>query len=50
METVTISRGEYEEMKHELATLRKSDLYKRLLEFELNISQGKKLTRKDLGF
>lgn len=50
MDTVTIPREDYDQMKHELETLRRSDLYKRLLEFELNISQGKKLTRKDLGF
>ena len=37
-------------MKKELRILRNSNLYRRLLEFEKNISQGKKYTREDLGF
>ncbi len=49
-DTVTISKEEYEEMKRELETLRDSQLYKRLLEFEKNIADGNKYTRKDLGF
>ena len=49
-ETITIPKDEFEKMKIELETLRKSTLYKRLLEFEKNIAEGKKFTRKDLGF
>lgn len=41
---------EFEQMKQELEVLRNSNLYKRLLEFEKNISQGRKYSRKDLGF
>lgn len=50
MNTVTIPRAEFEQMQQELSVLRNSKLYKRLLEFESNISTGKKFTRKDLGF
>ena len=50
METVTLPREEFELMRQELEVLRSSKIYKRLLEFEGNISQGKKFTRKDLGF
>ncbi|MBI4983613.1 hypothetical protein HZC32_03140 [Candidatus Woesearchaeota archaeon] len=50
METVTLPKVEFEQMKQELELLRNSHLYKRLLEFERNILQGKKFTRKDLGF
>lgn len=46
METVTVERVEFEQMKHELETLRETKLYKRLLEFEKNIVEGKKFTRK----
>jgi len=49
METVTVSREEYNQMKCELQTLRHSELYERLLAFEKNI-QTQKFTRKDLGF
>ena len=49
METVTITREEYQELKEEIKTLRESKLYQRLLEFEKNITQ-KKYSRKDLGF
>lgn len=49
METVTLLKEEYEQMKRELRALRKSKLYERLLEFEQNIAKGKKLTRSDLG-
>ena len=49
METVTIPRADFELMKKEIETLRHTSLYKRLLEFEKNISK-KKFTRKDLGF
>ena len=37
-------------MEEEIKVLRNSKIYKRLLEFEENITQGKKHTRKDLGF
>jgi hypothetical protein len=50
METITIPKLEFEEMKVELETLRKSRLYQRLLEFEERILEGKKFTREDLGF
>ena len=40
----------YEELKREVELLRNSKLYKRLLEFEKNISFGKKFYRKDLEF
>lgn len=50
MDTVTIPKEEFEFMKNELETLRNSNIYKKLLEFEKNISQGKKFTREDLGF
>lgn len=49
-ETVTILREEFERMKHQLELLKESRLYQRLLEFEENISKGKKFGRKDLGF
>jgi hypothetical protein len=50
METVTIDKAEFEQMKREMSVLRESDVYVRLLEFERNIAKGKRLTRKDLGF
>jgi hypothetical protein len=50
MDTITIPRVEFEQMRQELSVLRKSSLYKRLLEFEQNVSKGKKYTRADLGF
>jgi len=50
METITIAKEEFELMKRELKTLRDTHLYKRLLEFEKNITEGRKFTRKDLGF
>ncbi len=49
-ETITIPKVEFEKMKTELVVLRKSKLYKRLLEFEKNIAEGRKYTREDLGF
>ena len=49
METVTILKVDFEIMQKELETLRHTTIYKRLLEFEMNIS-NKKYTRKDLGF
>src|SRR3990167_5679504 len=48
--TITILKEEFEKMKLELETLRNSELYERLLEFEKNIKEGKIFTRKDLGF
>lgn len=50
MKIISIRKERYEQMKKELAILRHTRLYKRLLEFEGNISKGKKFTRKDLGF
>ncbi len=49
-EIVKIPKKEFEQMKIEIEILRNSEIYKRLLEFENNISKGKKFTRKDLGF
>ncbi len=48
-EVITIPKEEYELMVTELETLRRTDLYKRLLQFIQNI-QKKKFTRADLGF
>jgi len=50
MEKIIIPRYRFMQMKKELRILRNSNLYRRLLEFEKNISQGKKYTREDLGF
>ena len=50
METVTLPKAELEQLHKELSTLRNSGLYKRLLEFEKNIAEGKQFTRRDLGF
>ncbi|HII66282.1 TPA: hypothetical protein HA295_05935 [Candidatus Woesearchaeota archaeon] len=50
METITIPKAEIEQLHRELETLRNLSLYKRLLEFEKNISEGKRFTRADLGF
>lgn len=50
MEKIEIPKYKFRQMQRELKTLRKSNLYKRLLEFEANINQGKRYTRKDLGF
>ena len=50
METITIPKQEFEKMKEEIGILRNSKLYKRLLEFEQRILQGKKYTRADLEF
>jgi PHD/YefM family antitoxin component YafN of YafNO toxin-antitoxin module len=50
MKTVTIPKADFEQMQREIETLRSTRLYKRLLEFEKNISLGKRFTRKDLGF
>lgn len=50
METITLPKAEFEQLQMELETLRNIDIYKRLLEFEKNISEGKRFTRADLGF
>jgi hypothetical protein len=50
METITLPKEQFERMKSEIILLRSSVLYKRLLEFEKNISTGKRYTREDLGF
>lgn len=50
METIEIPKRQFEQMKIEIETLRNSGIYIRLLEFEKNVSEGKKYTRKDLGF
>ena len=50
MQTITIQKAELEQLHRELETLRNSGLYKRLLEFEKNIAEGKRFTRKGLGF
>ena len=49
-EPITIPKAKFEQMKVELEFLRKSKLYRRLLDFEENIAEGRKYTRKDLGF
>jgi len=50
METVIIPKIEFQKMQRELEMFRNSKLYLRLLEFEKNISNDKKFTRKELGF
>ena len=50
METITLPKTEFEQLHREIETLRNSSLYKRLLEFEKNIAEGKRFTRADLGF
>ncbi|MBI2653752.1 hypothetical protein HYX02_02970 [Candidatus Woesearchaeota archaeon] len=50
METITIPKAELEQLQKELEILRNSSLYKRLLDFEKNIAEGRRFTRKDLGF
>ncbi len=49
METVTVPKKDFQQLVLELETLRRTDLYKRLLQFAQNI-QKKKFTRADLGF
>ena len=49
-ETITIPKIKFEKMKTELEVLRRSKLYIRMLEFEKNTAEGRKFTRKDLGF
>ena len=50
MEIVSLPKAEVEQMKAEIRTLRKTNLYLRLLEFEQNFAQGEKFKRKDVGF
>ena len=50
MESVTISMSEYENLKEALRIINNLGLYKRLLEFEKNIQEGKIYFREDLGF
>ena len=50
MDVVTLPRVEFEQMQLEIKILRRSPLYLRLLAFEQNLIEGKKYTRKDLGF
>ena len=50
METVTIPRIQFEQMQTELEILRHGSLYTQLLQFEKDIAEGRKFTRKDLGF
>lgn len=50
MRMISIPKQRFEGMQRELKILRKRRLYQRLLEFEQNITQGKKYTRADLGF
>ena len=49
-ELVTISKQRFEQMEQEIKILRNSKWYKRLLEFEKNLSEGKRFTRQNLGF
>lgn len=49
-ETICIPKHKYIRMKQEIKVLRETAIYKRLLQFEENISSGKIFTRKDLGF
>lgn len=49
-ETVTVPRVEFERTKQELELLKESRLYQRLLEFEENVSKGRKFGRKSLEF
>lgn len=48
-EMVTLTKEKYDQIIIELETLRRTDLYKRLSQFMINI-QKKKFTRADLGF
>ena len=50
MEMITIPKERFMRMEIEIKMLKNSELYKRLLEFEKNISEGKRYTRDDLGF
>ncbi len=48
--TIVISKDEYNRLKHDSKTLKKLKICERLLEFEKNISFGKRYYRKDSGF
>jgi hypothetical protein len=50
METINLPKEQFEKMQREIIFLRNSLVYKRLLEFEKNILNGKKYSRDDLGF
>lgn len=50
METITIPKKQFENMEMEISILRNSKIYKRLLEFEENISKGEKHSREELEF
>lgn len=50
METIEVPKNEFELMRLEIQTLRNTRIYRRLLEFERNIAEGRKYSRKDLGF
>ena len=43
-------KPKFDKMKQELELLRNSEIYKRLLQFEQRVFEGKVYTRKDLGF
>ncbi len=49
METITLPKEKFEQMQIEISFLRNTNIYKKLLEFEKNISK-KKYSREDLGF
>ncbi len=49
LKTITIPKERYERMVVEIETLRRTELYKRLLQFMQNIQKNKS-ARKDLGF
>ena len=42
-------KEEFEQLQREVVILRNSSLYKRLLEFEKNVGEGKRFSRADLG-
>ncbi len=48
-ETITVPKDEYFQLIAEVETLRRTDLYRKLLHFTEHI-QKKKFTRADLGF
>jgi len=49
MDTITISKTKYLQMKNEIKTLRNSSLYKKILRSKEELKK-KVYTRKDLGF
>jgi len=48
MEMISLPKEKFEQMRQEIIFLRSSVIYKRLLEFEKNITKGKRYTREDL--